>query len=60
MVSKRRMSKPLENKENMELDQIEAETARLHRHFVEGDAQPDSASRYKKEKRPVSDNSRPL
>lgn len=54
------MSKPLENKENMELEQIEAETARLHRHYVEGDQQPDSASRYKKDKRPVSDNSRSL
>jgi hypothetical protein len=38
VISKRRMSKPLENKENMELEQIEAETARLHRHFVEDSA----------------------
>lgn len=35
MVSKRKSSKPLENKENVDLEYIEAETARLHRHFVE-------------------------
>jgi hypothetical protein len=34
-VSKRKGSKFIENKENVDFDMIEAETARLHRHFVE-------------------------
>ena len=53
------MLQTLENKENMmNLDHFEAETARLHREYIEeGNC---DTHRSRKEKRTVSDNSRPL
>jgi hypothetical protein len=35
-ISKRRTSRNVDNKENIDLDTFEAETARIHREFIEG------------------------
>lgn len=46
-----------ENKENIDIEELEAETARMHREVV-GEKTIDSARH--REKRNLSDNSRPL
>jgi hypothetical protein len=47
----------VENKENLELEYFESETARIHKEYIEGGT---NDSHRIKEKRTVSDNSRPL
>lgn len=59
-LAKRKVSRNIENKENIDLDTFEAETARIHQDLVEKVQAYDSARGSQREKRTLSDNTRPL